>query len=227
MSLTQNITRIKAVHHALEELADKVVFLGGATVALYADRSFSEARPTDDVDMIVEVVSYTDYAQIEEQLRGKGFINNITSGVICRYIIQGIIVDVMPSIDKVLGFGNRWYTEAFTNAMAVELDERISVKIFSPVYFMAAKLEAYKDRGGNDGRTSTDFEDIVFLLNKRSTIWDELQTAPFHVKEHLIKIWRLLLKEPHLEEWISCHLDFEEQRRVNYIMAGLHSFTEQ
>lgn len=48
MSLHQNIIRIKAVYNALEELENDVVFVGGATVALYADRPASEVRPTDD-----------------------------------------------------------------------------------------------------------------------------------------------------------------------------------
>lgn len=47
----ESITRIKVVYDALEELANEVVFVGGATVALYADRPSGEARPTDDVDI--------------------------------------------------------------------------------------------------------------------------------------------------------------------------------
>ena len=49
-------TRIKVVYDALEELANEVVFVGGATVALYADRPSGEARPTDDVDILVELM---------------------------------------------------------------------------------------------------------------------------------------------------------------------------
>ena len=38
------------------------------------------------------------------------------------------------------------------------------VKIFQAVYFIASKLEAFNDRGNNDGRMSSDFEGIVFVL---------------------------------------------------------------
>ncbi|QEC42618.1 hypothetical protein [Pseudobacter ginsenosidimutans] len=51
----QNLVRIKAVYNALEELGNEVVFVGGATVALYADRPAIEIRPTDDVDILVEL----------------------------------------------------------------------------------------------------------------------------------------------------------------------------
>lgn len=55
MSARENIIRMKVVHDALEELATEVVFVGGATVALYIDRPAGETRPTDDVDILVEL----------------------------------------------------------------------------------------------------------------------------------------------------------------------------
>ena len=66
MSHRENITRIKAVHLALEELAADVVFVGGATVSLYSTRPETETRPTDDVDIVVEIMHYKDYAAIED-----------------------------------------------------------------------------------------------------------------------------------------------------------------
>jgi predicted nucleotidyltransferase len=174
MSHLQNIARIKSVHTALEELAGDVVFIGGAAVSLYTDRPSADTRPTDDVDILVELLNYSDYAAIEEKLRQKGFINDVESGIICRYTINGIIVDVMPTSPAILGFANKWYTAAFTASKEITIDEGYTIRIFSAVYFLAAKLEAWKDRGDNDGRTSTDFEDIVFVLNNRNAIWQEL-----------------------------------------------------
>jgi hypothetical protein len=85
MSHIENITRIKAVYKALEELAGEVVFVGGATVSLYADRPAAEIRPTDDVDILIELMNYSGYVVIEEKLRSKGFANDVESGIICRY----------------------------------------------------------------------------------------------------------------------------------------------
>jgi hypothetical protein len=50
-----NITRIEAVNNALGNLKDDFVFVGGATVSLYADRMAEEVRPTDDIDILVEL----------------------------------------------------------------------------------------------------------------------------------------------------------------------------
>lgn len=55
MSHHINITRIKSVYNALGDLKDKVVFVGGATVSLYADSVSEEIRPTEDIDIIVEI----------------------------------------------------------------------------------------------------------------------------------------------------------------------------
>src|SRR5581483_3991158 len=166
--------RIKAVYHALGSLQGKVVFIGGATVSLYADGQAEDARPTDDVDIVVEIWAHKDYAAVEEQLRKMGFVNDVQSGVICRYIVQGIVVDVMPTGENVLNFTNRWYKDGFKQAIEQKIDE-CRIKIFQAPYFLATKMEAFLDRGRNDGRTSTDFEDIIFVLENRRSVWQELE----------------------------------------------------
>lgn len=226
MSHQLNITRIKAVYDALEEMASEVIFIGGATVSLYTDRPSGETRPTDDVDILIELVHYTHYTAIEEKLRKKGFVNDVESGVICRYIINGITVDVMPTSEKILGFANRWYAEAFSQAVDIDLDDRYRIKIFSSPYFIATKLEAYKNRGQNDGRTSADFEDIVFVLNNRINVWQELADATENLKVYLTTEFKALLSQPYIDEWISSHLDYQEQRRVNFIIGSMDEFVE-
>jgi predicted nucleotidyltransferase len=226
MSHQQNIARIKAVYNALEELASQVVFVGGATVSLYANRPAVETRATDDIDILIEVAGYPNYALIEEKLRLKGFSNDIHSKVICRYTVQGIIVDVMPTDKTILGFANRWYQQGFTQSMVYQLDEAYPIRIFTPAYFIATKLEAFNGRGQNDGRTSTDFEDIVYVLNNRTTIWDEMAQADHTVREYLTAQFSGLVKIPYIEEWISAQLDYQEQRRLPYLMGGLNTFIE-
>lgn len=221
MSLHQNIVRIKAVYYALEELANEVVFVGGATVALYADRPAIEVRPTDDVDILVELLNYSSYSDIEIKLRAKGFENDIESGVICRYRVNGVVVDVMPTEESVLGFSNKWYPEGFRTAMNINLDENCKVKIFQPAWFIASKLEAFKGRGDNDGRLSSDFEDIVFVLNNRSNIWEEMETAPEQLRNYLRHEFARLLSLQYMYEWIGVHLDYSEQSRVTHIIGGL------
>lgn len=227
MSHRDNVTRIKAVYFALEELAAEVVFVGGATVSLYSTRPEIETRPTDDVDIVVEIVRYREYAAIEEKLRSKGFVNDVTSGIICRYIIQGIIVDVMPTSGEVLGFSNKWYPEAFAKSVQVKLEDGPSIRIFSAPYFLATKLEAFVDRGENEGRFSSDFEDVVHVLNNRETIWGEIRQTDEPVKQYLKIEFEKLLHQRYIDEWISVHLEYIEQKRVGLILGNMSEYVQE
>lgn len=77
----------------------------------------------------------------------------------------------MPTEDSSIDFGNKWYPEGFHNAVDYLLEENCSIQILSAPYFIATKIEAYKGRGKNDGRTSQDFEDIIYVLENRQNFW--------------------------------------------------------
>lgn len=225
MSHQENITRIKAVYNALGPLKDKVVFVGGATISLYREGNSSEVRATEDIDVVIESWQYGNYAALEEQLRGIGFKNDQESGIICRFKYGQTIVDVMPTEGKVLGFSNRWYADGFKWAITHTIDPQHTIRIFSPPYFLAAKLDAFPDRGHGDGRISSDFEDIVFLLEHRSTIWQECESAPPEVRNYLKAEFGKLLNNLFLEEWIDAHIDFRSPSSTDYIIDQIKKFT--
>ena len=202
-----NIVRIKAVNNALADLKDKVVFVGGATVSLYPDRKQFDVRPTDDVDIIIEILNYVGRTELEEKLRSLGFQHDLESSIICRYKIQGIIVDIMPTNDASIGFMNKWYPEGFQQAINYAIDETTIVKILSAPYFISTKLEAFLGRGNNDGRTSHDFEDIVYVLENRMSIWKELNESNQELKSYLKTTFTNLLMNPNLFEWIDSHVE--------------------
>lgn len=219
-----NITRIKSVFHALGNLGEKVVFVGGATVSLYIDTKTEEIRPTDDIDVVIEIYTHQEYAALDEKLRKLGFENDQTSGIICRYTINGLMVDVMPTQSQALGFSNKWYQPAFENAIHHSLgDEKI--RIFSPPYFLASKLEAFLQRGKNDGRTSTDFEDIIFLLENRSTIWQELEEAENNLSTYIKEKFKELMQKENFEEWVDCHAGFGRIPATYFIMEQIDKLT--
>ncbi len=226
MSDHSNRTRIKAVARALDALNKKVVFVGGATISLYPERPVLEVRPTDDVDVIIEILNYTDRTVLEEKLRAIGFSHGIESGVICRYRIQGIIVDIMPTNDSSVGFSNKWYPEGFKQAVDFAIDETCSVKILSAPFFIATKLEAFKDRGKNDGRTSEDFEDIVYVLENREGVWDEMMQADAAIKKYLQSEFLVLLNNPDINEWIDSHAERGYRSEPALIIEEMKEFVK-
>lgn len=228
MSHHLNIVRIKSVYSALDDLKDSVVFVGGATVSIYADRPDQvDVRPTEDIDVLIEIGTYAEYAKVQEKLASLHFNLDAESRVICRYKYQGLTVDIMPTEETVLGFKNRWYKEGFANIIRYPVDERTEVNIFSAPYFLASKIEAFKGRGNNDGRTSSDFEDIVFVLDNRKEIWSELKNANEEVRKYLKNEFTKLLANPYLEEWLSAHLEFETaSSRARFIASAVKDFNE-
>jgi len=204
----ENIVRIKAVAQCLKGLNNLYVFVGGAAVSLYStQKALAEnIRPTDDVDVVIELATYADHSLMEDKLRALGFVNDIESGVICRYTIQGIIVDIMPTSSDILGFSNRWYPEGFSNAIPYKLDDETEILIFSLPYFLASKWEAHKSRGG-DLRTSRDFEDMVYIFENCKDFDDQLLRAPESVRQYLIEELIPLVEHPDFEEGVYCHME--------------------
>jgi hypothetical protein len=81
-----NIELLELAESALGKLVHQVVFVGGATVGLWiTDPAAPPDRPTDDVDVVVEVMTRTGFYDFEAKLRGAGFREDRESGVICRW----------------------------------------------------------------------------------------------------------------------------------------------
>ena len=208
----RNIVRIKAVAKVLQELNNKVVFVGGAVVDLYADDpTRGEIRPTDDVDVFMEILSYVHNVQIEEKLREIGFKNDMESNVICRYKYHDIIVDVMPDDENILGFANPWYKKGINSCQFVKLDD-IEITILEVTYFLATKFEALNSkRHGDDYRLNSDFEDIVYIFDNRTSILQDILSGDDFVYQFLESSISSLLVRSNIEEEISANLERSNQ----------------
>jgi hypothetical protein len=211
----RNIVRLKVVANGLAELPQKVVFIGGAVVELYCDDpARSEARPTDDVDVVVEVLSRGAFAELEEKLRQIGFQPDSESSIICRHRYHDIIVDIMPADGAILGFTNAWYREGIKNTTLVNIADTTLIEVFEVPYFLASKLEALKsERHGKDYRLNSDFEDIVYLFDNRTTLITDLLQSDHEVKGYLKKEIEQLLNRPYIREEIAANLEFSNQYR--------------
>lgn len=68
-----------------DDLRERLVFVGGCTTALFiTDEIVLEAvRATDDVDLVVDLVGRAQWAQLQDQLRQKGFAESPEEEVIC------------------------------------------------------------------------------------------------------------------------------------------------
>ena len=174
------------------ELTCEVAFVGGCTVGLLVtDSVVREAvRYTDDVDVIVHVLGPGKWYQLEQELVKHGFQTSPEDTVVCRKRLrdgQGndLIVDFMPDDETILGFSNRWYTDALRYAANHTLPEGATIRVVTPAYFLGTKLEAWRGRGNNDPLSSRDVEDILNVINGRSTLIDEVEKADSELRQDI------------------------------------------
>lgn len=219
-----SLRMIEIVARGLGELNDHVAFVGGAVAGVYADDPASEdARPTTDVDCVLQLGILNDQYALEEALRRKHFQHDIESGVICRWIYQGITVDIMPDDERVLGFSNRWYSKGMGNRINYTLPNKETIHIFPVTYYLATKLEAITSRGGHDLRFSHDFEDFIFVLNGCTNIEQELLgITDQELRTYLAEKFLELRKNSNIEECITCALPMGEEERCGYILSLLN-----
>lgn len=176
------------------------------------------------MDVIIEILNYKGRAELEEKLRRIGFSHDVESRVVCRYKIQGIIVDIMPTNDPSIGFSNLWYPDGFIHAIDYEIEEGCVVKILSPPHFIATKFEAFKGRGKNDGRTSQDFEDIIYILEHRESIWEEMNSAGYELRNYLRYEFTQLSNNQYYFEWIDSHVERFTSSATDYIIEQIADF---
>ncbi len=170
-----------------DDLLQRVAFVGGCTTGLLiTDRATQEViRYTEDVDLIIHVIGYPQWAAFQTQLKKRGFTVNPQDDVICRMRLGELKVDFMPDDASILGFSNRWYGDALQHANDVELSDSQHVRLVSPCYFVATKLEAYNSRGKNDPLSSHDIEDLMNIINGREELQREVEQAEPELKNYI------------------------------------------
>lgn len=200
------------------------VFIGGAIVRLLlTDPLAPQARHTDDVDVVVRVTTRRAYDVIEHKMRSAGH-SHALDGPICRWIVEGIKVDLMPTDEDILGFSNRWYQVLAEVADEHVLDDGTVLRVVSPPYLIATKLEAFRSRGNDDYMGSKDIEDIVLLLDGREELVAEIAAEDADLRSFISEEFRRLLGDQSFRVSLPAHMlpDEASQARVSLVLARMN-----
>ena len=218
-----NIIRLQEIADAMQDLNERLVYVGGVVTGLYAtDPTATEPRPTNDVDCIVNTISYGEHVAFEELLRAKHFKNDQTPGApLCRWIYNSEKVDVMPMGENALLFGNPWYMPGYSKRIPYTLPSGKTIYILSVGYYIASKINALLLRGGIDWRGSKDFEDIVYVLNYCTDIIDEFKTEDTDVQSFVSKQFAMMLKRRNLKEEIECAISYDGIDRLDMLLKTM------
>lgn len=222
-----NREQLAKVARALGELSNEVVFVGGSIVGLLiTDTAARFVRPTEDVDVIIEVASYAEYqSKVGPVLRGSGLVECTDEGApVCAWKVDGIRVDVMPTGATVLGFTNPWYHGAIATAEYYDIDGT-AIRVIAAPYFLATKLVAFADRGESDYYASHDLEDILAIVDGRPSLVDEIAGADDAVRNCLVESFGSLLGNSDFANALPGHLEFGREQvvaaRLRAIAKGL------
>jgi len=186
-----------------KELLDLMVFVGGCTTGLLVTDDFTkeQVRYTDDVDLVVHVIGTGEWYQLLDKLRAKGFREDMESSdsVICSMVIDGLKVDFMPDDPSILSFSNCWYPGVLETASLHLISNELTIRLISPEYFVATKIEAFKGRGDNDVLSSHDIEDLLNLYAGRSELVSEIKRADEKVRSYISREVKKLLSDINFE----------------------------
>lgn len=222
-----NLALVAQVAIALEELREKMVFIGGAVISLYTDDPASEEiRPTSDIDMTINLANYNEWAQMQERLAELKFYPDPEGHSICSYKYDKIAIDIMPAEDSSIGVSNIWYKPGFKYLQQIELPEGVNINILPSPYFLATKLEAFKDRGANDFYGSHDYEDIIYLLDNRITIVEDILAADEDVRTYIKQEINVIKKHPQASEILAMHIHpLVREERFKMLMEKIEKIT--
>jgi hypothetical protein len=224
-----NIEILEFAAARLGPVLGELVFLGGcATGLLITDPGAPRIRATRDVDAITEVASLGDYHGLTDRLRRCGFREDLSDDApICRWVSEAVILDLMPTDPRILGFGNRWYRPAVHNAIALALPSGTEIRCVSAPYFLATKLEAFDGRGNGDYLMSHDIEDLVAVLDGRKETVDEVAAAPQELANYLSQRFAELLEKPAFRDSLPGHLSPDQagQARLSIVIERISAIS--
>lgn len=224
-----NIEMLSLVAQHLGSLREDVVFLGGCTTGLLlTDNAAPDVRPTTDVDLIVEVSLKHDYHHIEARMRDLGFQPDVGSGIPCRWVIDGLIVDLMPTNEAILGFSNRWYSSAIKHVVSETLPNRLEIRRVAAPYFIATKISAFFGRGNGDFVASHDFEDIITVIDGRLELYEEVAKETNELKSFIGNTFTTWLDNKSFLEAIPGHLppDSIQQKRLPILIQRIRNLAQ-
>ena len=228
-----DLNALAAVSRRLAPLGVNFAFAGGAVVGFLLDNPrLPFPRQTDDVDAIAEVVTRIQYTALEARLRDEaGFHHDTSEGApMCRWIVDGLKVDIMPMRDPTGHFSDRWFEYALQTAAPQTLRD-VTVRTISATCFIATKLVAFDDRGRGDFFASHDLEDIVTVVDGRKSLCDELAAEREDLRLYVAGCIKDLLDQPAFVDALPGHLppDSASQARLPLLiqrlrdMAALHT----
>lgn len=222
-----NLPILTLIAKSLGDLCDSLVFVGGCATGLLLTTPRAQAiRATQDVDVVVHAVSAADYHSMEKAVESRGFKHDLSpEAPICRWVLQGVALDLMPSQPGILGFHNRWYPLAIETAAQINLPNGMDIRLITAPVFVATKFEAFHGRGNSDYLASHDLEDIITVVDGRPELMQEMDQADGELRRYIAAEINALLEDRDFLMALAGHLpgDAASQARLPELIRRMRA----
>jgi hypothetical protein len=137
------------------------------------------------------------------------------------------VLDLMPTQGEILGFSNRWYPLALDTTQPQGLPSGRSIRIVTAPVFLATKLEAFRGRGRGDYLVSHDLEDLMAVVDGRTSLLEECRLSPPELRNDLAAQFLELLNTSAFLEALPAFLppDQASQQRLPDLLQILRAIT--
>ena len=202
--------RVARVARKLGLLCDRMVFIGGAVAPLlHTDPVMPSPRATEDVDAVVETLTYAAHGELQDALRALGFKEEMHAG---RHAHRwraptSELVDLVPVGDHLGTMGQIWDFIALERFERIDIEHGVSIRYVSAPVFLAMKFAAYNDRGIHEPLYSHDLEDILALIACRPSIVGEVTDGDARARHFVAEQSRALLALPYFDDVTDAHLN--------------------
>lgn len=154
--------------------------------------------------MTLNILNLSHWEKVQGQLAALGFHPDPFGHAICSYKYKDIPVDIMGAYDSPMGLANSWFKIGFENLWTAKAKDQ-EIKILSAPCFLATKFEAFHDRG-KDYRTSHDMEDIIYVLDNRINIVEEIANDDKRIAHFIKEQLQKLIDKGLMQEVLMAHI---------------------
>lgn len=145
----------------------------------------------------------------------------------CRWFADDLVLDLMPTDPSILGFSNRWYSPALKHAQPIRVGQ-VEIRVATAPYFLATKLQAFRERGNNDYQMSHDLDDVITILDGRPEVVEEVSRSAADLRQYLSEEFRSLLVNRTFRDALPGHLlpDAASQQRITIVLSRIQQIID-
>ena len=117
-----------------------------------------------------------------------------------------------------MGFTNPWFEPCWNDVQVVPLGDNLTMRILKVTSYLATKIAAFSQRGGNDWYSSKDLEDIVTVIAGRQTLLGDILNSSSPARSYVVEWFRTLqaLNAETGGDIVRAHLDPELAASAQY-----------